>query len=154
MRGAILDSLNLKVWHEINLPNGDRIVDAWPLDEKHWPSCDSANRNVYRVNPNNQIVWQVRRNENGFINWDARNKNPTIINPTFTNGYRDPFANMGAQFFIRRPIDENRPHHPKFSYELFDAYAPGRLLGLSTYEFEYDLDPDTGIAVCTGIPVK
>lgn len=135
------------------MPDGGIIVLADPIGKK-WESINLENNNVFRLDRGRNLIWQISRNENGFINWDARNKNPTIINPFFTNGYRDPFANMGTQFFVRWPTKNNESLIPKVTYELFETYAPGRILGLSTYEFEYDLDPETGIATCTGIPVK
>lgn len=154
MIGEITQKSDLKIYTEASMPDGGRIIIANPAYGWIDRNVNESNRNVFRIDPFGNIVWQVRRDEKGFINWDARNRNTTITNPTFTDGYRDPFVSMGTQFFSRHLTNDNRPYYPKFSYELFDVYAPGRLLGLNTFEFEYDLDPETGIATCTGIPVK
>ena len=36
----------------------------------------------------------------------------------------------------------------------FDNYKPGRLLGTATYRWGYDIDPETGVATCTGEQMK
>ncbi len=153
MIGEKFPRLSIEVWREITMPDGGSIVLADPIGDK-WQSVNLENNNVFRFDRNKNLIWQVSRNENGFINWNARNKSPIVVNPIFINGYRDPFANIGKQFFVRRPVDESRPYFEKFTFELFETYAPGRILGLSTYEFEYDLNPETGVATCTGRQVK
>lgn len=153
MIGEKIPSLKIEICQEIPMIDGGSIVLADPI-ENNWQSANLENNNVFRLDKYRNLIWQISRNENGHINWEVRNKNPTIFNPTFKNGYRDPFASMGKKFFVRRPTGDSRPYYPKFTYELFDTYAPGRLLGLSTYQFEYDLNPDTGVANCTGVPVK
>lgn len=153
MMHEILPAADLKIYQEIDMPDGGRIVLANPAFGWIDKSVDAANHNVFRIDPAGRVVWQVRREEAGFVNWASRNQHAKEADPA-CDGYRDEFASMGTQFFIRHPTNDPRPFQPKFRYELFDSYAPGRILGLSTYEFEYDLDPASGIATCTGMPVK
>lgn len=153
MNGEILEHSDLKIYQDIGMPDGGRIVLANPAHGWIDRSTDAANHNVFRVDRQGNIVWQVRRDERGFINWDVRNRHAKEDDPQ-SEGYMDTFAGIGKQFFRRHPTGDQRPYHPKFFYERFDTYVPGSLLALHTFEFEYDLDPETGIATCTGMPVK
>jgi len=153
MIGEEIASLNLRVVHEMPLSNGERVVLAGPINHK-WPLSQAINHNVFRLDRFGEVIWQVHREEIVFADWGKKNATPKLIEPSFSEDDCDPFASMGTQFFIRRPFIDNQPYLPKFNHEFFDSYAPGRLLSLSTYELEYDLDPETGIAVCTGVPVN
>lgn len=144
--------LEIETYQVICIPDESRIVMAAPIGDK-WHDLYLANHNVFRLDPFGQVMWQVRREENGFVNWEACHQIAKERDPD-CEGCMDPFANMGTQFFVRRPTGDPRPFHPKFVYDVFDSYAPGRLLGLSTYKLEYDLDPETGVASCTGMQVK
>ena len=60
---------------------------------------------------------------------------------------------MGERFFKYGPVIkwvEVGCQMTRQEYEYFDTYIPGCLLGLSTRWWGYDLDPETGIATCTG----
>jgi hypothetical protein len=153
MIGEEIADLSLKVVREMRLRDGERIVLAGPIDYK-WRHMSSINHNVFRLDMSGNIIWQVRRKEILFAGWGKPDKTPVIIDPAFATEDCDSFASMGTHFFVRRPSDNNQPYLPKFNYEYFEDYAPGRLLAISTYELEYDLDPETGIAACTGVPVN
>ncbi len=153
MIGEEIANLRLRVVREMPMPGGERIVLAGPINYQ-WPNAQSVNHNVFRLDRSGDVIWQVRREEIPFANWGTSNKTPVLIEPGDSDEDCDPFAYMGTHYFIRRQEDENQRYLPKFNYEFFDSYALGRFLGLSTYELEYDLDPATGIAVCTGVPVN
>ena len=160
MKGEILADLNFLIWHEIAMPDGGRIVDAWPIDQEHWPSLELANHNVFRLDAHNQVIWQVQRVETiGQRNWEVANRQAKEADPN-CEGYYDPFTHMGTAFFERRPLPDKPSSYsrlecnPKFEEIGFDTYAPGRLLWLTTRSWVYDLDPATGIATCTGEQFK
>jgi hypothetical protein len=155
MKGEVLADLNFLIWHEIAMPDGGRIVDAWPIDQKHWPSLDLANHNVFRLDAHNQVIWQVTRVETiGQRNWEVANRQAKEKDPN-CEGYYDPFTHLGTAFFERHPLPEKPSSYsrlecnPTFEEIGFDTYAPGRLLWLTTRSWVYDLDPATGIATCT-----
>ncbi len=153
MIGDKIPELSIEIYREMPMPDGGSIVLADPIGEK-WESIDLQNHNVFRLDKDKKLIWRISRNENGYINWEARNKNPTLFNPFFSDGYQDRFVNFGRKFLVRHQIENPRPFHPKFTYEVFDSYALGRILWLSTCKYEYELDPETGIATCTGMPMK
>lgn len=152
MKGDLIRGQHAVVYQELPLPNGDRIVFADP-DGNSWASIELANHNVFRLNANNEVVWQVRREESEYVNWESRNQHAKEKDPT-SEGYMDPFINMSKQFFIRRPTGKTGPYDVKEEEVYFDEWAPGRLMWLATHWWGYDLDPETGIATCTGEQVK
>ena len=160
MKGEILADLNFLIWHEIAMPDGGRIIDAWPIDQEHWPSLELANHNVFRLDAHNQVIWQVQRVETiGQMNWEVANRQAKEADPN-CEGYFDPFTDMGNKFFERyaipiKPSSYSRLEcNPTVGKKYFDTYVPGSLLGLRTHWWAYDLDPETGIATCTGEQLK
>ena len=153
MKGDIIHGQRAVIYQEIPLPNGDRIVFADP-DGDRWASLELANHNVFRLDANNQVVWQVRRVETlGQLNWEVANRRAKEEDPA-CEGYADPFTNMSTRFFECRSVPGVGSAPAKQEEIYFDEYAPGRLLWLTTHWWAYDLDPETGIATCNGEQVK
>ena len=136
------------------LPNGHRIILLYRWDESDPPlSLENTNHNVFRLDKDNNVVWQVRRVENPtHASWEELHRMAKEEDPN-CEGYYDPFTNMGDKFFVRGPIIkwvEAGNLLQRQDDEYFDTYALGRLLYLRTHWWGYDLDPETGIATCTG----
>ncbi len=135
---------------QIGMPDGGRIIRL-----RHWDKNDpdlplhTENHNIFRLDSENKILWQITRVEDRYVNWEARNKHAKEDDPS-CEGYLDPFLSMGSQFFERRPLPYKGPYHPTFEIVLFDEYKPGRLLGARTNWWGYDIDPETGVATCNG----
>ena len=146
---------DFKGWffHQLVMPDGDRIVCYYYRNECKDVALFDLNHNVFRLNANNEVVWQVRREESEYVNWESRNQHAKEADPT-SEGYMDPFAGMSTGFFERRPTGLTGPFQPKIETVYFDEWAPGRLVRLNTSWWGYDLDPETGIATCTGDQVK
>lgn len=142
MKKEVIEHLHAQVWHSLPMPHGQRIVDVWPLDEKHWHSLQLANHNVFRLDADNQVVWQVRRIETlGQLNWEVANRQAKEADPA-SEGYYDPFWNMAMK------------ESEAASAEPRGQYRPGCVIYLTTRWWSYRLDADTGIATCTGDQVK
>ncbi len=139
-----------RMFDEIKMPDGGRIIRLYRWDEND-PDLPLMieNHNIFRLGLNNEIVWRVKRKEDGYVNWESRNKHAKEDNPN-CEGYSDPFLSMGSQFFERHPLPYKGPFHPKFEIVAFDTYKSGRLLGAATNWWGYDIDPETGVATCTG----
>ncbi len=136
------------------MPNGDRIIALYRWDDADLDlPLEIENHNVFRIDRNNNVVWRVRRDEEKFVNWDSRNKHAKEDNPD-CEGYSDPFRNLSEKFFVRTRLPDRGFFHEDFKTTYFDEYAPGRLLSLTTKWWAYDLDPETGVATCTGMQVK
>lgn len=152
MMGETFPVLNIKIYQEIPMPDGSRIVLADPINH-YWHDICLANHDVFRIDCIGNVIWQVRREEHGFVNWESRNRHAKEADPN-CEGYLDPFTGMGRKFFERRQILHPQPFHPTTEDIVYDEYAPGRLLWLKTRRWGYDLDPETGIATCTGEQIK
>lgn len=148
MKGELLRNLQAQVYREVFLQCNDRIVLVEPADD-HWPSLELANHNIFRLDANNRVVWQVRREEKGHMNWEilhelAKHKHAEgDLDGCYTaNGFMDPFFNMG--------LDETGA----LAVEPTGTYRPGCKVYLSTRWWSYELDVETGIATCTGNQMK
>ena len=159
MKWEIIETLNLQVAHEIAMPDSGRIIRAaiWTGATKN---LQTANHNVFRLDAHNQVIWQVQRVETiGQMNWEVANRQAKEADPN-CEGYFDPFTDMGNKFFERyaipiKPSSYSRLEcNPTVGKKYFDTYMPGSLLGLRTHWWAYDLDPETGIATCTGEQLK
>ncbi len=153
MMGEILHRSGLEIYLEAIMPDGERIILAEPRCGWLGQSVESMNRNVFRIDRDGNIVWQVHREDSQYVNWESRNRHAKEDNPN-SQGYIDFFRNMSGQFFERRPLPYTASFNPTSETIFFDDYAPGRLLWLATDWWVYDLDPETGIATCTGLPFK
>ena len=149
MNAEVIESLNIQVGDQIALLAGERLVRAatWTLATK---DLETANHNVFRLNANNEMVWQVRRVENTTrMPWDqlhARAKQKHAEGSPdgcyTAMGYLDPFTSMG--------LDENAA----IEVEPRGVWRAGCVVYLLTRWWSYVLDPATGIATCTGDQVK
>ncbi len=139
-----------RMFDQIDMPDGGRIICLfrWDSNDPNLP-LHTENHNIFRLDSENKILWQIARVEDRYVNWESRNRNAKERDPS-CEGYSDPFLSMGSQFFERRPLPYKGPYHPTFEIILFDDYKPGRLLGARTNRWGYDIDPETGVATCTG----
>ena len=146
MTREVLESLDLQVYQQLPLADGGRIVSLCPYSTpdfpmgKNWPDLHTANHNVFRLDANNQVVWQVRRVESPTrrswedLHRDAKERNPAC------EGYLDPFMHMG--------LDESGA----LEAEPVGRYRKGCKVCLQTGEWRYmcsvtyELDIETGIA--------
>lgn len=142
------------LFYSVPMPDEGRVITLYK-----WDSDDPAlslydmNHNVFRLGKNNEIIWQVHRDERGCVNWESCNKHAKLENPE-SEGCKDPFYGMSDKFFEERPQLNKKILAPDVEQVWFDTYAPGRLLYLETGWYGYHLDPETGIAVCTGRQVR
>lgn len=148
MKGEVLNALQTQIYREVLLEGGNRVVLVEPAGE-HWPSLSLANHNVFRLDAQNEVVWQVRRDERGHVNWEVRHAHAKRKHAEGSpdgaygpEGYWDPFRSLG--------MDERQALSP----EPKSIYRPGCVVYLVTRWWEYVLDVETGIATCTGDQVK
>ena len=149
MTAEVISLLNIEVGDAIALPLGDRLVRAatWTRATKE---LELANHNVFRLNAKNEVVWQVRRVENPtHMPWDQlhemakRLKREGRIDGAYTEqGYLDPFTSLG--------MDEREAMEP----EPKGVWRIGCVVYLLTRRWSYVLDPETGVATCTGDQMK
>ena len=137
---------SIHVSDEIPLSDGGRLVEIWPRTggrtfKEGWPSVYSANHNVLRLDAAGNVIWQIKRDDKGHINWDYLNAEAKAEDPQ-TEGYFDPFWNMA--------LDERHAPAPQPA----GVYRPGCKVYLTTRWWGYELDVETGVATCTGEQIK
>ena len=92
-----------RMFDEIKLPDGGRIVRLYKWDEND-PELPLMieNHNIFRLGLNNKIVWQVKRQEDGYVNWESRNKHAKEDNPNLASlsSFSNPASvNTSCQVF-------------------------------------------------------
>ncbi|QHE87463.1 hypothetical protein [Hydrogenophaga sp. BPS33] len=118
--------------------------------EPRWSDIELANHNVFRLNAKNEVVWQVRRVENpGSPSWPDKHAmarqwhQQGLIDGAYTeDGYLDPFTRLAMD---ERAATDAEPQ---------GIWRPGCVVYLLTRWWSYVLDPQTGIATCTGDQMK
>jgi hypothetical protein len=90
----------------IQLPDAQRIIRLQNVygSGDAWPSLALANHNVFRLDRDSNVVWQVQRDERGHVDWEVRNMHATAQNPT-AEGYMDPFSSLD--------MDESQAKNPE-----------------------------------------
>jgi len=146
MTADIIIANGLKTSVEILLSDQGRIVTAWPNTtggtfRDGWPDLHTANHNVFRLDASGKVIWQVRRDDKGHMNWDYLNAEAKADDPT-TEGYFDPFWSLG--------MDERGA----LDVQPVGVFRPGCKVYLTTRWWAYELDVETGIATCTGEQIK
>ncbi len=140
--------LDISIFKKIAMLDGGFIALVDPLGDD-WSTLYMGNHNIFRFDSKFRAIWQVSRVEDGYDNWESRHRHARERDPT-CEGYLDRFMDIGNQFFEQRRLPYRGPFHPTFEIIPFDEYLPGRLLGARTNRWGYDIDPETGVATCTG----
>jgi hypothetical protein len=149
MNFETIESLNIQVGDQVAMFGEDRLVRAatWTLATKE---LEIASHNVFRLNARNEVIWQVRRVENiTRMPWDqlhvrakAKYSEGSPDGAYTAMGYLDPFTSMN--------LDERNAIDP----EPKGVWRSGCVIYLLTHWWSYVLDPETGVATCTGDQVK
>ena len=128
----------------VNLPNGDRIVltFSWDGTEPPYKSPFEANHNIYRLNTQGEVVWQIQRDDSNhpsdwweILHSQAREKG--------WDGAYEPFTEVhleyadGSTSFDEQTYKWRNPCEWRLGCKIW-------LVG-SAYQ-QYVLDPETGIA--------
>jgi len=81
-------------FESLKIPNGDYIICtySWNGSEPQTPLYDMSH-NIFRLNPDDDVVWRVQRDERGLLNWAAANKN------AIAERRKDTFLNFGRYFW-------------------------------------------------------
>lgn len=149
MRGEIIPQLSVQISKEVVLEGGHRLVSVNPITPR-WDDIELANHNVFRLNAQNEVVWQVKRVELPSTTswevmhelarkWHAEGAPDGAYTPM---GYLDPFTSLGMD---ESGAIEAQPQ---------GVWRPGCVVYLLTRSWSYVLDPETGVATCTGDQVK
>ena len=129
---------------QLLLPSGDKIICLFCQDGGEPDlSIYDGNHNVFRLDKNNKIVWQITRIDNPSINWELKHQcareegQPGCIEPfiRFYVTYSDGMSKTDLQTGIAPDVID---WQPGCKVEMSN-------LGIGTRW--YALDIDTGVAV-------
>lgn len=127
-------------WKEVVLPHSDRIIAASEYQNGNPLSLHDINHNIFRLDAKGNVVWQIKRDEQGKLNWEAMNKH--AIEDGF-DGARWPFENL----LVVHP-DGTRIRDPKTGLDLkTDYWQPGcKIYSGSAQGQTYEIDIEQGVA--------
>jgi hypothetical protein len=121
-------------WKSLLMPNNERVVIAFGYQEGETLSLYDSNHNIFRLDGEGKVIWQVRRDDRGKLNleeWNQRASRGEV------EEWREPF--MGFALI-----------HPDGRVESADSmtWKPGCVVKVSSINGQdYELDVDTGIIV-------
>jgi|CXWL01.1.fsa_nt_gi hypothetical protein len=130
---------------EVKLPDGGRVIllYRWDENDPDLPLHDS-NHNIFRLDKDGKVVWQVVRDEQGKVNWEscfslAREKGKEHY-------ARRPFMALSKEGFIRPgKFDSNNPTNMDEA-DISAEYKKGFVLRAVSESMDYEVDVETGIA--------
>jgi hypothetical protein len=133
---------SLKIWKTLHLPSNDRIALVSSYADSESLSAQDINHNIFRLNPQGAVVWQVKRDDSvrrpdwwEVLHAQARERGE--------DGAREPFM----EFILKYP-DGSDNINPNNGCPPDEAiWTPDCTIWLrgSAYQ-QYILNPETGIA--------
>lgn len=136
--------LDFQGWYarRIVLPGDDVLICYYYRNHCKEVSLHDENHNIFRLDPSNKVIWQVRRDDRGkLINWESMHRH---ARERGQDGARWPFM----EFVLKRPdgstnLDAMTGCPPEVA-----IWEPGDVIWLrgSAYQ-DYELDPESGIAL-------
>lgn len=131
-----------KVWQKVGLPNGDSVVlSNGYRNGELWTLLD-ANHNVYRLNSQGEVVWQVQRDDSNHSPdwWDRMHRS---AREDGHDGAREPFTEIQLNYADGTNNFDPVTHRIRNPSE----WRPGcKILLVGSAYQQYVLDPETGIA--------
>ncbi len=119
---------------QLDMPDGGRIVCFYYRNECGKVSLHDINHNIFRLNAQGEVVWQVRREEKDELTLEQVNKNWQAIGQ---GEWREPFMGFGLV-------------HSDGRTESGDSlvWQPGCVVKVvSSIGHDYELDVEQGLIV-------
>lgn len=140
-----------KVWKRVCLPNGDSIVLGDGYEDGQLCTLFDENHNIYRLNAQGEVVWQVRRDDSNHPPdwWGILH---SIARANGHDGAREPFTEIHLEYADGSTSFD----HQTYKWRNPCEWQPGCKIWLvgSAYQ-QYVLDAETGIAKnVTNLPVR
>jgi hypothetical protein len=131
----------------IKLPDGGEIILCSRFADGTLFGLRDINHNLFRLDKNGNVIWQVKRFECGKSNWrQVLRRLKREGSAAAESAARQPFMNLLRTFYRRgvfNPLHyENIPSEDKSKVPL-----PGFVLIANTGNEWYEVDIDTGVAI-------
>jgi hypothetical protein len=141
---------NFKGWSERQLimPNGDQIICYIRSPQSSEVSLHDLNHNLFRFDAQGQVLWQVRRDEQGKLNWDKMHAEARADG---FDGYRQPFLGFALlDSDGRYNINPKTGEPPQITHwespQNSPKNSPKKIILSTSSRRCYELNPQTGIA--------
>lgn len=123
-------------YDEIKLPSGDKIICTYSWDgSEPKRTLEDANHNIFRLDKDGNVIWQIKREEQGKIRWDLIMEEIARNGEASTRFSRIPFGELW--------LEDNEGRRFKS-----DRYIPGcKLIALASGGRSYEVDIEIGIAI-------
>ena len=126
----------------LSMPNGDKIILTFCWDgTEPKRTYEEANYNVYRLNSNNDIIWQVTRNDS-IMPHDWWEKYHELAREEGGDGHRIPFSYIVLEY----PDGTKANSDEEGDGTHILMWEEGCIIHLYGSGNDYILDPETGIA--------
>ena len=130
--------------HEINLSDGEKIICYYFRSDKKNVSLHDCSHNIFRLDKDGNVVWQVKREELHPEWWAMAHRKAARGNEDMQRKIRDPFARLSTCYFKRGIYNEFEETPAKYRSDTWQAdYV---LLAWVYGRGVYELDIDKGIA--------
>jgi len=135
-----IQDMPVKVSCELHIPDNGRIILVdWGINGR-LHTLQVANHNIFRLDKNCQVVWQVTRNEHGKLDWDAMHRH---AHEKGFDGCREPFGDFVLKYPDGRTnIDPQTGSPPESA-----IWELGCIVCVRSFSSQsYELDIETGVA--------
>lgn len=131
--------------NESILSNGNSLIIADAYADKSQLSLYDISHNIFRLDANDKVIWQVQRDEQHATEWWAMARRKAARgNEDMQRKIRDPFARLSTCYFKRGTYNEFEETPAKY---LSDTWQADNVLLAWVYgRGVYELDIETGIA--------
>lgn len=120
----------------VRVPDGGCLTLGYFLNG----SVEPNNHNIFRLDKDGNVIWQIQRNENGILKWDMLHKH---AKERGQDGARWPFENL----LVVRPGDIRHVDPLTGAPLAVDTWEPGcRVFSDSAQGYSYEIDIERGIA--------
>lgn len=118
----------------LDLPEGDSVVCYYYRNDKKNVSLYDINHNIFRLDKEGRVIWQVTRDERGKLNLEEWNEHALARGD---EEWREPFTSFGLIF----------PDGRRESADIM-RWRPGCIVSVSSCSGQdYELDVDKGVIV-------
>jgi len=132
-------------YEEVYLSDGNRIIYTYSWDgSEPKESIHDALHNIFRLDKDGNVVWQVKRDEQTKLYPKDWQKHSERSNKIFEMKHQRSFARLSTKFVKRGIFNEFEPTLEKYESPVWE---PGYIILAWVYgRGVYELDIETGIA--------
>ena len=128
------------IWKKVELQDGGCLALASNNSDGTPLSVHDINHNIFRLDKDDNVIWQIQRDENGILNWESLHRH---AREQGQDGARWPFEMLSIVY-----ADGTHNHSPQTGNPPpVDTWVPNcRILSTSAQGYGYEIDIERGVA--------